>query len=189
MRTKSRLSKTLEEVLSDNGALAYLIQFAEEHGTKPLVTFWMEAESFRSSCLLRSPPCLRRSPSPGRRPDKFLRHARAHKGGTPTHDDGRCGATEEKSSGDCRLVDSLPGTRVPAVGAELDGGEALAEAGLAEGGAGGLLSCGATDGASTVPPATEGDTSQSKVARRADGCAVAENGTDIRPPAVRRNSK
>ncbi|XP_029837085.3 A-kinase anchor protein 10, mitochondrial [Ixodes scapularis] len=188
MRTKSRLSKTLEEVLSDNGALAYLIQFAEEHGTKPLVTFWMEAESFRSSCLLRSPPCLRRSPSPNRRPDKFLRQARAHKGGTPTHDDGRCGATEEKSSGDCRLVDSLPGTRVPAVGAELDGGEALAEAGLAEGGAGGLLSCGATDGASTVSPATEGDASLSKVARRADGCAVAENGTDIRLPAMRRNS-
>lgn len=53
MRTKSRLSKTLEEVLHDAGALAYLIQFAEEQGTRPLVKFWMEAQSFHASCLLR----------------------------------------------------------------------------------------------------------------------------------------
>lgn len=53
MRTKSRLSKTLEEVLHDAGALAYLIQFAQEQGTRPLVKFWMEAQSFHASCLLR----------------------------------------------------------------------------------------------------------------------------------------
>ncbi|XP_077511852.1 A-kinase anchoring protein pkaap isoform X2 [Amblyomma americanum] len=53
VRTKSRLSKTLEEVLQDAGALAYLIQFAEEQGTRPLVKFWMEAQSFYASCLLR----------------------------------------------------------------------------------------------------------------------------------------
>lgn len=53
VRTKSRLSKTLEEVLQDAGALAYLIQFAEEQGTRPLVKFWMEAQSFHASCLLR----------------------------------------------------------------------------------------------------------------------------------------
>lgn len=53
MRTKSRLSKTLEEALHDAGALAYLIQFAEEQGTRPLVKFWMEAQSFHASCLLR----------------------------------------------------------------------------------------------------------------------------------------
>lgn len=53
MRTKSRLSKTLEECLHDAGALAYLIQFAEEQGTRPLVKFWMEAQSFHASCLLR----------------------------------------------------------------------------------------------------------------------------------------
>lgn len=53
VRTKSRLSKTLDEVLQDAGALAYFIQFAEEQGARPLVKFWMEAQSFHASCLLR----------------------------------------------------------------------------------------------------------------------------------------
>lgn len=176
MRTKSRLSKTLEEVLSDNGALAYLIQFAEEHGTKPLVTFWMEAESFRSSCLLRF------RPSPSRKQDK-LRQARVRKSGTssPPHDG-------ERSSGDCCLVDGLSGRRVPAMGAELDG-EVLAEAGLVEGGARGMLSCGAANGgATTVSTTTDGDASPSKAVERTDGCSVTENGTNLRPAAMRRDS-
>lgn len=176
LRTKSRLSKTLEEVLSDNGALAYLIQFAEEHGTKPLVTFWMEAESFRSSCLLRS------RPSPNRKQDK-LRQARVRKSGTssPPHDG-------ERSSGDCCLVDNLSGRRVPAMGAELDG-EVLVEAGPVEGGARGMLSCGAANGgATTVSATTDGDASPSKAVERTDGCAVTENGTNLRPAAMRRDS-
>ncbi|CAN7985412.1 unnamed protein product [Ixodes hexagonus] len=189
MRTKSRLSKTLEEVLSDNGALAYLIQFAEEHGTKPLVTFWMEAESFHSSCLLRcSPPRPHCSPSPCRKQDK-LRQARVQKGGTPPHPHGdhqHSGVEEEKSSGDSCLVDpcSLQGRRVPAVGAELD------EEGPVEGGAcRGLLSCGTTNGGATaVLPATDGDVSASNTARRAEGCDVTENGTDFRPALLRRDS-
>ncbi|KAL3206103.1 hypothetical protein MRX96_040413 [Rhipicephalus microplus] len=36
VRTKSCLSKTLDEVLQDAGALAYFIQFAEEQGARPL---------------------------------------------------------------------------------------------------------------------------------------------------------
>lgn len=53
VRTKSCLSKTLDEVLQDAGALAYFIQFAEEQGARPLVKFWMEAQSFHASCILR----------------------------------------------------------------------------------------------------------------------------------------
>ena len=49
MKTKSRLSKDLHEVLNDNAALAYFIQFLDAHKAKHLVKFWLEAESFRSS--------------------------------------------------------------------------------------------------------------------------------------------
>lgn len=49
MKTKSRLSKDLHEVLQDNAYLAYFIQFLDAHKAKHLVKFWLEAESFRSS--------------------------------------------------------------------------------------------------------------------------------------------
>lgn len=49
MKTKSRLSKDLQEVLHDNSALAYFIQFLDAHKAKHLVKFWLEAESFLSS--------------------------------------------------------------------------------------------------------------------------------------------
>lgn len=49
MKTKSRLSKDLHEVLQDNAALAYFIQFLDAHKAKHLVKFWLEAESFQSS--------------------------------------------------------------------------------------------------------------------------------------------
>lgn len=49
MKTKSRLSKDLLEVLHDNAALAYFIQFMDAHKAKHLVKFWLEAESFRIS--------------------------------------------------------------------------------------------------------------------------------------------
>lgn len=54
MRTKSRLSKTLQEFLDDHGALAYLIQFMELDGAKHLVKFWLEVQSFRSATLMRA---------------------------------------------------------------------------------------------------------------------------------------
>lgn len=104
LRTKSRLSQTLEEVLSDNGALAYLIQFAEERGSKPLVKFWMEAQSFRASCLLRRPTA---SVSPLPSPTHRRASAKA-----PCKAD-----LAEKSSGDCcPRVESLSTPRVPAIG-------------------------------------------------------------------------
>ncbi|XP_054713208.1 A-kinase anchor protein 10, mitochondrial-like [Uloborus diversus] len=49
MKTKSRLSKDLLEVLHDNAALAYFIQFMDANKAKHLVKFWLEAESFQVS--------------------------------------------------------------------------------------------------------------------------------------------
>ncbi|XP_042908633.1 A-kinase anchor protein 10, mitochondrial [Parasteatoda tepidariorum] len=49
MKTKSRLSKDLEEVLNDNAALAYFIQFMDAKAAKHLIKFWLEAESFKVS--------------------------------------------------------------------------------------------------------------------------------------------
>ncbi|XP_076363344.1 A-kinase anchoring protein pkaap isoform X1 [Tachypleus tridentatus] len=53
MRTKSRLSQTLQEVLHDNSALAYFIQYMEARGAKQLIKFWLEAETFHSCALMR----------------------------------------------------------------------------------------------------------------------------------------
>nr|XP_050028562.1 A-kinase anchor protein 10, mitochondrial-like [Dermacentor andersoni]XP_050028563.1 A-kinase anchor protein 10, mitochondrial-like [Dermacentor andersoni] len=96
VRTKSRLSKTLDEVLQDAGALAYFIQFAEEQGARPLVKFWMEAQSFHASCLLRrsSASCQasdKDSPLPN---------------GTPANGEkiGREPDGEQHSAGDCQPV-------------------------------------------------------------------------------------
>ncbi|GFQ79277.1 a-kinase anchor protein 10, mitochondrial [Trichonephila clavata] len=49
IKTKSRLSKDIEEILHDNAALAYFIQFMDAKKAKHLVKFWLEAESFRIS--------------------------------------------------------------------------------------------------------------------------------------------
>ncbi|XP_063220784.1 A-kinase anchor protein 10, mitochondrial [Bacillus rossius redtenbacheri] len=46
-RTRSRLSKTLGEVLADKGALGYFIQFLQACEVPGLVRFWLDAESFR----------------------------------------------------------------------------------------------------------------------------------------------
>ncbi|KAJ6657341.1 hypothetical protein lerEdw1_002708 [Lerista edwardsae] len=51
--TKSSLSKTLEQVLRDNVALPYFIQFMELRRMEHLVRFWLEAESFRSTTWSR----------------------------------------------------------------------------------------------------------------------------------------
>ncbi|XP_078536047.1 A-kinase anchor protein 10, mitochondrial isoform X2 [Lissotriton helveticus] len=50
---KSKLSKNLEQVLLDNVALPYFIQFMELRRMEHLVRFWLEAESFRSTTWSR----------------------------------------------------------------------------------------------------------------------------------------
>ncbi|XP_069767731.1 A-kinase anchor protein 10, mitochondrial isoform X3 [Narcine bancroftii] len=51
--TNSRLSKTLEQILQDNIALPYIIQYMEMQGVGHVVKFWLEAESFRSASWSR----------------------------------------------------------------------------------------------------------------------------------------
>ncbi|KAJ3588963.1 hypothetical protein NHX12_009815 [Muraenolepis orangiensis] len=51
--TRSRLSKTLEQILRDGVAVPYYVQFLETQGTDHLVCFWLEAERFRSSSWSR----------------------------------------------------------------------------------------------------------------------------------------
>ncbi|KAJ7997104.1 hypothetical protein DPEC_G00225470 [Dallia pectoralis] len=51
--TRSRLSKTVDQILRDNVATPYYIQFQEAHGADHLVRFWLEAESFRSTSWSR----------------------------------------------------------------------------------------------------------------------------------------
>ncbi|KAM3933302.1 A-kinase anchor protein 10, mitochondrial [Leptodactylus fuscus] len=50
---KSSLSKTLEQVLLDNVALPYFIQFMELRRMEHLVKFWLEAKSFNSTTWSR----------------------------------------------------------------------------------------------------------------------------------------
>ncbi|XP_051903805.1 A-kinase anchor protein 10, mitochondrial [Hippocampus zosterae] len=47
--TRSRLSKTVDQVLRDNVAIPHYMRFMERHGADHLVRFWLEAESFRST--------------------------------------------------------------------------------------------------------------------------------------------
>ncbi|KAI1902915.1 hypothetical protein AGOR_G00021220 [Albula goreensis] len=51
--TRSRLSKTVEQILRDTVALPYYIQFMETQGADHLVKFWLEAESFRATSWSR----------------------------------------------------------------------------------------------------------------------------------------
>uniref|UniRef100_A0A4W4EHH5 RGS domain-containing protein n=1 Tax=Electrophorus electricus TaxID=8005 RepID=A0A4W4EHH5_ELEEL len=51
--TRSRLSKTVEQVLRDNVALPYYLQLLEARGAEHLARFWLEAESFRSTSWSR----------------------------------------------------------------------------------------------------------------------------------------
>uniref|UniRef100_A0A8C7MX31 A-kinase anchoring protein 10 n=1 Tax=Oncorhynchus kisutch TaxID=8019 RepID=A0A8C7MX31_ONCKI len=51
--TRSRLSKTVDQILRDNVAMPYYIQFQEALGSDHLVRFWLEAESFRSTSWCR----------------------------------------------------------------------------------------------------------------------------------------
>uniref|UniRef100_A0A1A7X8G6 A kinase (PRKA) anchor protein 10 n=1 Tax=Iconisemion striatum TaxID=60296 RepID=A0A1A7X8G6_9TELE len=51
--TRSRLSKTVDQVLRDNVAMPHYMHFMENQGADHLVRFWLEAESFRSTSWSR----------------------------------------------------------------------------------------------------------------------------------------
>ncbi|XP_067350184.1 A-kinase anchor protein 10, mitochondrial isoform X2 [Channa argus] len=51
--TRSRLSKTVDQVLRDNVAIPHYMHFMELRGADHLVRFWLEAESFRSTSWSR----------------------------------------------------------------------------------------------------------------------------------------
>lgn len=51
--TRSRLSKTVDQVLQDNLAMPHYTHFMEHRGADHLVLFWLEAEGFRSSSWSR----------------------------------------------------------------------------------------------------------------------------------------
>lgn len=51
--TRSRLSKTVDQILRDNVAVPYFIQSMETRSAEHLVRFWLEAESFRSTSWSR----------------------------------------------------------------------------------------------------------------------------------------
>lgn len=51
--TRSRLSKTVDQVLRDNVAMPHYMRFMELQGADHLVRFWLEAESFRSTSWSR----------------------------------------------------------------------------------------------------------------------------------------
>ncbi|KAJ8275760.1 hypothetical protein COCON_G00075120 [Conger conger] len=51
--TRSRLSKTVDQILRDNVAMPYYIQFMETQAADHLVKFWLEAESFRATSWSR----------------------------------------------------------------------------------------------------------------------------------------
>ncbi|XP_041864889.1 A-kinase anchor protein 10, mitochondrial isoform X1 [Melanotaenia boesemani] len=51
--TRSRLCKTVDQVLRDNMAMPHYMHFMEQQGADHLVRFWLEAESFRSTSWSR----------------------------------------------------------------------------------------------------------------------------------------
>uniref|UniRef100_A0A3B4UVN4 A-kinase anchoring protein 10 n=1 Tax=Seriola dumerili TaxID=41447 RepID=A0A3B4UVN4_SERDU len=51
--TRSRLSKTVDQVLRDNVAMPHYMHFTELQGADHLVRFWLEAEGFRSTSWSR----------------------------------------------------------------------------------------------------------------------------------------
>ncbi|KAJ8372946.1 hypothetical protein AAFF_G00272700 [Aldrovandia affinis] len=51
--TRSRLSKTVEQIVRDAVATPYYLQFMEAQGADHLVRFWLEAESFRATSWSR----------------------------------------------------------------------------------------------------------------------------------------
>ena len=53
MRTSSRLSKTLQEILHDRNAVVCFLEFLESRKAGHLLKFWLDAESFQASSILR----------------------------------------------------------------------------------------------------------------------------------------
>lgn len=53
MKTSSRLSKTLQEILHDKDAVHCFIQFMESQHAERFIRFWLDANSFRASTLTR----------------------------------------------------------------------------------------------------------------------------------------
>lgn len=53
MRTSSRLSKTLLEILHDKEALPHFIQYMESRNTGRYVRFWLDAKSFQTAAWTR----------------------------------------------------------------------------------------------------------------------------------------
>ncbi|MEQ2198326.1 hypothetical protein XENOCAPTIV_011260, partial [Xenoophorus captivus] len=51
--TRSRMSKTVDQVLRDNVALPHFMHCMDQRGADHLVRFWLEAESFRSASWSR----------------------------------------------------------------------------------------------------------------------------------------
>ncbi|XP_054899281.1 A-kinase anchor protein 10, mitochondrial isoform X1 [Poeciliopsis prolifica] len=51
--TRSRMSKTVDQVLRDNVAMSHFMHCMEQRGADHLVRFWLEAESFRSASWSR----------------------------------------------------------------------------------------------------------------------------------------
>ncbi|KAK7488210.1 hypothetical protein BaRGS_00020517 [Batillaria attramentaria] len=53
MKTSSRLSKTLQEILHDKDALHCFIEFMESRQADRFIRFWLDANSFRAATLTR----------------------------------------------------------------------------------------------------------------------------------------
>lgn len=51
--TRSRLSKTVDQIVRDNVAMPYYLQFMESRAAGHLLRFWLEAESFRATSWSR----------------------------------------------------------------------------------------------------------------------------------------
>ncbi|XP_064460446.1 A-kinase anchor protein 10, mitochondrial-like isoform X2 [Ornithodoros turicata] len=199
MRTKSRLSKTLEEVLADNSAMAYFIQFMEESGSKALIKFWIEAQSFHGSCLLRTAAnCASAAPSRSK-----CQVVDEDDDDEVFKDSAVASTDKEKSAGDCAQIQS----RLPTL---------FTEDALAEGPAGGPVlpvehplgeeapkealssrthftcnSALSATGSNNVHNSTETDTALDPAERSAAEVGVSalvENGSELRASPARRDS-
>ncbi|KAJ8931703.1 hypothetical protein NQ314_015350 [Rhamnusium bicolor] len=51
-RERSRLSKTLQEIISDKSALGYFIQYMESRDASPYILCWLDIETFKSDLSL-----------------------------------------------------------------------------------------------------------------------------------------
>ncbi|KAJ8941224.1 hypothetical protein NQ318_015656 [Aromia moschata] len=70
-KEKSKLSKTLQEIISDKGALGYFIQYMESRNASPYILCWLDIETYKSDISqcnsIKKPPNF--SPLPTNRVD------------------------------------------------------------------------------------------------------------------------